>query len=246
MNQIVSSVKLLSRQLFDRQTAFFSFLLAACLFSALLIFVFWVDGWAIWLLGFLIIAAWMPLVISTMRKIEQQHRWLALLYLLVISQCAHMIEHLAQMVELHILGWPGPKANGIIGFLNVEWVHLIWNSFVLALVFLLLFAFRRNAWLWILFFFAIYHEAEHIYMVAIYVKTGIAGNPGLLARGGLIAGGLPISRPDLHALYAVFEEVMLLMIYVMERKKFKQTQAQKAELSLLYNIRHVTGDPTQS
>jgi hypothetical protein len=83
---------------------------------------------------------------------------------------------------------------------------------------ILLFPFRRNVWLWMLFIFAIYHEAEHIYIVSIYVKTHIAGNPGLLARGGLIGGGLPINRPDLHAIYAVLEEAMLIMIYLQERK----------------------------
>lgn len=224
MSQKIRWTKPLYKQLLDVESIFFYLLVAACLLSALLIFAFWVEGWTIWILGFLIIAAWMPLVISTMRIIYYQHRWLAFLYLLVVAQAAHMIEHLAQMVELHILGWPGPKANGIIGFLNTEWVHLIWNSWVLLAVFMLLFAYQRNVWLWIMFFFAIYHEIEHIYIVSIYIRTGIAGNPGLLARGGLIGGGLPISRPDLHALYAVLEEAMLLMIYFMEQRKLKQAQ----------------------
>ncbi|SRR5260370_105688 len=228
MSPNVSSTKLLSRQLFDVRSVFFYLLMIACLLSTLLIFAFWVAGWRLWLLGFLIIAAWMPLVFSAMRTIYQQHPWLALLYLLVVAQAAHTIEHLAQMVEVHVLGWPGPKAGGIIGFLNTEWVHLVWNSWVLLAAFMLLFAFRRNVWLWILFLFAIYHEAEHVYMVSIYIRTGIAGNPGLLARGGLIGGGLPISRPDLHALYAVFEIVLLLMIYVVERRKLRPTQEQQA------------------
>ncbi|GHO91103.1 hypothetical protein KSF_011510 [Reticulibacter mediterranei] len=224
MGQKIPWTKPLYRQIFDVQSFFFYLLVFACLLSALLIFVFWTEAWAIWILGFLIIAAWMPLVISTMKAIYHQHRWLAFLYLLVVAQAAHMIEHLAQMVELHILGLRGPQANGIIGFLNVEWVHLIWNSWVLVAVFMLLFAYRSNVWLWILFIFAIYHEIEHIYMVAMYIKTGMAGDPGLLAHGGLIGGGLPISRPDLHALYAVLEEVMLLMIYFIERRKLKPTQ----------------------
>lgn len=196
---------------------FFVILVASCLLSALLILAFWIDGWAVWLLGLLIIAAWMPLILSTMARIFPQSSGLALLYVLVMFQGGHMFEHLAQMYELHILGWPGPKAQGIIGFLNAEWVHLIWNSWVLAMAGLLLFIYRRNWWLWALFIFAIYHEAEHIYIVSTYIRTGVMGNPGLLAHGGLIGGGLPISRPDLHALYAVLEEFMLLMIYFMQR-----------------------------
>src|SRR5262249_49493251 len=111
-----------------------------------------------------------------------------------------------------------------IGFLNVEWVHLIWNSLILVSAFMLLFAYRRNVWLWILFVFAIYHEAEHVYIVSIYVKTGKAGIPGLLANGGIIGGGFPIARADLHALYAIFEIALLLIIYFGERRNFKQAQ----------------------
>ena len=224
MSQEVFSAKPLYKQLFDVKSIIFYLLVVACLLSAALIFAFWVDGWKLWLLGFLIIAAWMPLVISTMRTIYQQNPWLSMLYLMVIAQAAHTIEHLAQMVEMHVLGWPAASAKGIIGFLDIEWVHLIWNSWVLLAVFILLFAYRHNKWLWALFFFAIYHEIEHIYIVSIYVRTGIAGNPGLLAKGGLIGGGLPIVRPDLHAIYAVLEEAMLLTIYFMERKKFRQMQ----------------------
>jgi hypothetical protein len=224
MSQEVFSAKPLYKQLFDVKSIIFYLLVVACLLSATFIFIFWVDGWKLWLLGFLIIVAWMPLVVSTMRTIYLQNPWLSMLYLMVIAQTAHTIEHLAQMVEMHIFGWPASSAKGIIGFLDIEWVHLIWNSWVLLAVFMLLFAYRHNMWLWALFFFAIYHEIEHIYIVSIYVRTGIAGNPGLLAQGGLIGSGLPIVRPDLHAIYAVLEEAMLLTIYFMERAKFRQTQ----------------------
>ena len=128
------------------------------------------------------------------------------------------------MVQLHLLGLKGVQASGLIGFLDVEWVHLIWNTAILLAAFMLLFPYRRNVWLWILFVFAIYHEAEHVYLVAVYTQTHKLGNPGLLAQGGVIGGGLPILRPDLHALYAVFEIALILMIYFVERRKFIQTR----------------------
>ncbi|HLG64870.1 MAG TPA: hypothetical protein VKY19_23210 [Ktedonosporobacter sp.] len=218
MQRAFSTEKPLYQQLFEVHSYPFYLLVGTCLISVGIIFASWALNWALWGVGLLILAAWLPLVFSTMSALYRLHRWLALLYLLVVSQAGHMIEHLAQMVQIHILGWVGPKASGIIGALNVEWVHLTWSSWVLLLVMILLFPFRRNVWLWMLFIFAIYHEAEHIYIVSIYVKTHIAGNPGLLARGGLIGGGLPINRPDLHAIYAVLEEAMLIMIYLQERK----------------------------
>lgn len=208
---------------------FFILLVVSSLISALLIFAFWIDGWSIWLLGLLLIAAWMPLVFSNMRKIFPLSAGLAMLYIMVMFQGAHTIEHLAQMYELHILGLPAPKAQGIISFLNIEWVHLIWNTWVLAMVGWLLFIYPRSFLLWALFIFAIYHEAEHVYMVSLYIKTGIPGNPGLLARGGLIGGGLPIARPDLHAIYAVFEEAMILMIYFIERGKVRPASIRTAK-----------------
>jgi hypothetical protein len=85
--------------------------------------------------------------------------------------------------------------------------------------------------LWILFVFAIYHEAEHVYIVSIYVQTHKLGIPGLLAKGGVIGGGLPILRPDLHALYAVFEITLILMIYFMERGNFRQAQQDRSAVS---------------
>jgi hypothetical protein len=43
------------------------------------------------------------------------------------------------------------------------------------------------------------------------LQTGVAGLPGLLAQGGAVVGGLPISRPDLHFLYNLIETVPLVL-----------------------------------
>ena len=224
-SNVSSTKKSLYEQLSDSKAIFSDLLVMTALLSALLVFDFWAgSAKVIWLLGFVIIAAWMPLIVSTMSKIYRQQPWLAFLYILVVAQTAHTIEHLAQMVEIHLLGLSGPQASGIIGFLNVEWVHLVWNSLILLSALMLLFVYRRNIWLWILFIFAIYHEAEHVYIVSMYIKTGKNGIPGLLAKGGIIGGGLPIARPDLHALYAIFEIALLLMIYLGEQSNFKRLQ----------------------
>jgi hypothetical protein len=41
-------------------------------------------------------------------------------------------EHVAQIVQLHVLHLSGANAQGIVGRLNIEWVHFIWNVFVLV------------------------------------------------------------------------------------------------------------------
>lgn len=48
-------------------------------------------------------------------------------------------------------------------------------------------------------------------MFYVYLTTGKAGTPGLLAQGGLIGGGLPIARPDLHFFYNLIETVPLVI-----------------------------------
>ena len=47
-----------------------------------------------------------------------------------------------------------------------------------------------------------------------FLATGIAGSPGLLASGGLIRGGLPLTRPDLHFVYNIFETAAILVAYL--------------------------------
>jgi hypothetical protein len=145
--------------------------------------------------------------------------WLAFLGFLALSQTAHLFEHVAQMVQIHVLHLSGANAQGIIGQLNIEWVHFIWNSFVLVALLVLLPHFRTNPWLLAVTPLAAWHLVEHSVMIATYIQTGVAGSPGLLSSGGLILGGLPIARPDLHFLYNLAETVPLLFAWVMELRR---------------------------
>jgi hypothetical protein len=123
---------------------------------------------------------------------------LTLLSILAVSQTLHLVEHVAQMVQIHILGLSGASAQGLVGQLNIEWVHFIWNSWVLLALLVLLPHFRKNPWLIATALLAGWHLAEHVVIMATYLSTGVSGSPGLLSAGGLINGGLPLARPDLH------------------------------------------------
>src|SRR5207245_7205851 len=112
----------------------------------------------------LIVKARFRLTFYILRSVYQQSLGLALFFVLVVTQSAHFIEHAAQMVQIHLLGLHGPQASGIFGMLNTEWVHFLWNSWVLILSTFLMFFFRKNVWLWMLFIFAIWHEIEHIFI----------------------------------------------------------------------------------
>lgn len=146
-------------------------------------------------------------------------RWLAFLGFLALSQTAHLFEHVAQVVQIHVLHLSGANAQGIVGQLNIEWVHFIWNSFVLVALLVLLPHFRTNPWLLAVTPLAAWHLVEHSVMIATYIQTGVAGSPGLLSSGGLILGGLPIARPDLHFLYNFVETIPLLVAWSVELRR---------------------------
>jgi hypothetical protein len=56
-------------------------------------------------------------------------------------------------------------------------------------------------------------------MIATYLRTGVSGTPGLLSSGGLLFGGLPVARPDLHFFYNLAETVPLLIAWLTEVRK---------------------------
>ncbi len=128
--------------------------------------------------------------------------WLALLGILALSQTAHLFEHVAQMIQIHVLHLSGPAARGIVGQLVIEWVHFIWNGWVLVAVLVLLPRFRTNAWLIGVTLFAGWHFLEHCVMIATYLRTG-----------------LPIARPDLHFLYNLVETIPLLAAWTVELRR---------------------------
>jgi hypothetical protein len=139
-----------------------------------------------------------------------------LLGFLALSQSAHLVEHVAQMVQIHVLHLSGANAQGIVGQLNIEWVHFTWNALVLVTLVVLLPRFPTNPWLIAVAPLAAWHFVEHAVMIATYVQTGVSGSPGLLSSGGLLFGGLPIARPDLHFLYNFVETVPLLFAWIVE------------------------------
>ena len=109
----------------------------------------------------------------------------------------------------------GADARGILGTLDIEWVHFVWNTWVLLAMLVLVWRFRWNRWLWLTALLSGWHEIEHIYIfLFVYLPTGISGTPGLLAQGGAIAGGLPIPRPDLHFLYNLVETIPLVLAFL--------------------------------
>jgi hypothetical protein len=178
-------------------------------------------GMDLWKVALLILLAWIPIFVVKTKEIYRQYHWLAFFFVLLIAQSVHFTEHIAQVIQIHLLGLSGTQAHGIIGMLDLEWVHFTFDAgWVPICVYTLLFVYRKsNPWLWILAVIVTWHALEHIAIMSVYLRTGIVGSPGLLARGGAIAGGLPLIRADLHFLYNLVEETLILIAYAYQLKQ---------------------------
>ncbi len=139
--------------------------------------------------------------------------WRTLFAVLLATQAGHVVEHVAQVVQLHVLRLPTSEARGIVGALDLEWVHFVWSVSILAASAVLLWRYPHDRWLLLAVVLSVWHELEHTVIMSTYLATGVAGTPGLLAAGGAIAGGLAIPRPDLHFLYNAMITIPLLLAF---------------------------------
>lgn len=177
------------------------------------------SGWQAWAYALSAAAIWAPVLLMETAWLYRHYRWIALFYALVVTQGAHFLEHVAQMVQVHLLGRDGPDARGVVGALDVEWVHLGFNTCVFVALVALLVPFRANPWLWATLVVAAWHQVEHTYIISVFLSTATEGTPGLLAIGGRLGGGLSLTRPDLHFLYNVVETVPLFVAFGWQLKR---------------------------
>jgi hypothetical protein len=174
------------------------------------------QGWPLWAVGVASVLPWLPMFTADVARVMRAYQWLALFYVLVVTQTGHFLEHVAQMIQIHVLSLTGPDARGIFGTFDIEWVHFVWNTWVLLAVAVLLFRYPANRWLWLTAILSTWHAIEHAYIFSVYLSTGLSGTPGLLAQGGAILGGLPLTRPDLHFFYNLIETVPLITAFLLQ------------------------------
>lgn len=65
------------------------------------------QGWPLWAIGLATILPWIPLFASEMVWTYRHYQWLALFYILVITQGGHVVEHIVQMIQIHLLDLSG-------------------------------------------------------------------------------------------------------------------------------------------
>ncbi|MDA1257095.1 MAG: hypothetical protein O3C10_04530 [Chloroflexi bacterium] len=107
-------------------------------------------------------------------------------------QTFHMVEHVAQTLQKFVLGSTSP--HGLVGQLDLEWVHFAFNT-----VYLVLFVVIVALWLkvghrfttmagsvaiFLIFglLFQGWHQVEHSVKFIQFIDTGMQGTPGVAGR----------------------------------------------------------------
>ena len=140
---------------------------------------------------------------------------------LLLVQLAHLGEHLVQIAQIYLLGWPAPQARGLVAAFDVETMHFLWNLGVLAAVAWLLRAGVCSRTLAATFMWAAAHTVEHAYLITRAMLTGLESAPGILGGGGLLAdtgvslpGLTTWTRPTVHLVWNVGEVALLGFAYI--------------------------------
>src|SRR5258708_13007024 len=85
-------------------------------------------GGQLWIVALLILLAWSPIFVRVTLTLYRRYRWLAFFFVLLIAQSVHFTEHIAQMIQIHLLGLSSIQAHGIIAILHFKWVHFIFDQ----------------------------------------------------------------------------------------------------------------------
>jgi len=168
---------------------------------------------------------------------DRRPRALLVLQAAIILQLGHQVEHVVQMIQMHVDGQPPAFAHGLIGQLDLEWVHFGMTLGIAIVAILALTWWPKNPCAWLLTPLALWHLAEHSVILTTYLRTGITGTPGILARGGLLNG--PLRRADLHFLYNVAVLLLLVGTWAWQRRRgtnFRERLARVPALGMTLGV----------
>ncbi len=143
---------------------------------------------------------WVPGMAKTPAYLADTSHLLIMTALFIAQGILHFPEHVAQFLQRFYLGAP---ANGILGQLNVEWTHVVYNWGLLLLMIPVLvgcgfFAqgnawrrYNRVAWAGIVasFWIQVWHAFEHYAKLSQYYRN-LAVTPPVVPADGPNAPGL--------------------------------------------------------
>jgi hypothetical protein len=175
-----------------------------------------VQGQPIYVIIGLTIIPWVLVLAFEYIWKYEHYGFFAFMLAFVLLQLGHLGEHTVQISQLIATGGNLAKSHGVFGQLDLETVHVVWDSSVWLGLAITLYQFSRNRWLWVAFIFASLHEVEHLYLYYIvnfdkpYYLTG--GLAGVLGYGGVV--GSPLYRPYLHFFYNFLVVTPLVIAFI--------------------------------
>ncbi len=187
--------------------------------------------------GLVTLIPWLPLFLSEALWKYRHYAWFALYEILLVTQGLHMIEHIAQIMQIYVLGVPRAEAHGIFGNLDVEYVHFFFDTSLEIGVILLLFKFPKNIPLWAAGVVGFWHTTEHWYITyyytfdrANYLPTGPGRHAinGLLGHNGLLWPNSPFQRAELHFLYNLLFTIPLIWGFILMMREAYDEYLKKA------------------
>ena len=133
---------------------------------------------------------------------------------------AHWGEHFAQAYQIWVMGWPAPKANGILGLwypwlIKSETLHYGYALVMLIGIWVLRkgFAGRSHTWWMVAFWIQFWHHIEHFLLITqATIHHNLFGKPVPCSIIQLL-----IPRVQLHLFYnsIVFIPMVVAMYYHM-------------------------------
>jgi hypothetical protein len=149
---------------------------------------------------------------------EQWHKPALLTYTAIVL--AHWSEHLAQALQIYVLGWPIPESRGVLGMwfpalITSEALHYLYALVMLVAFWVLRKGFVGRSYTWWMIAFGIqfWHHVEHALLQGqAILGQNLFGSPVPLSIAQLV-----LPRVELHLLYntAVTIPMGIAMFYHM-------------------------------
>lgn len=140
------------------------------------------------------------------------------LWLFAAVVVAHWAEHLAQAVQVYVLGWPLPAANGVLGLafpwlVTSEWMHYGYAIVMLVGLFLLRHGFtgRSRTWWTVALGIQTWHHVEHLLLLV----QALSGAFLLGAAKPTSIVQLLVPRMELHLFYNTIVTVPMVVAMVL-------------------------------
>lgn len=144
------------------------------------------------------------------------------LQILMIIVLAHWAEHLAQAVQIYVLGWTRPQAGGVLGLwfpwmVNSEVLHYGYAVIMLVGIWILRKGFTglSRKWWTVALVIQFWHHIEHCLLQAqAILQHNLLGSPVPLS---FLQMAFPKSRVEIHLFYnaIVFIPMVIGMYYHM-------------------------------